>query len=61
MDGFHGCGYGFRIRLGPAKISRKALKELVNSSARHEPFRFVIRRGSRILVVFGHTDLIGVL
>jgi hypothetical protein len=30
LDRFHGSGYGFGIRLWPAKVSRKALKEIFN-------------------------------
>ena len=61
VDRFHRCGHCLCIRLRPAKIAGKALKEFVDPSVRHGAFRFVIHRGSRIPIVFGHSDLIGTL
>jgi hypothetical protein len=61
MDGFHRRGYSLSIRLWPAKIARQTLKKLIDLSARRGCFRFVIHRASRVLVIFGHTSLIGTL
>jgi len=59
VDRFYGRGYGFGIRLRPAKTAREPVKKIFDLLAGDRLVLLLILGGiGRIRIVFGHGNLI---